>query len=103
MRRLYKTLRIAILSLVVFSALSVASESYAYWASSITGNNAVDTATVTMGTWQTIPQWDPAGTYLTGDQVVNNGFIYQAKKDNPTKQPGVDNGWTSQWTEIGPA
>ncbi len=39
-------------------------------------------------------------TYVIGDQVTHNGTTYQAKKDNPTKEPGVSGGWASQWTVL---
>lgn len=103
MSNLQKYLRIAILSLVVFSSLSVVSDSYAYWASNITGDATVDNATLTMGTWAAILQWDPAATYVIGDQVINNNTIYEAKKNNPSREPGVDGGWNSEWIVIGPA
>ena len=102
MSKLYRALRIAILSLVVFSALSGVSESYAYWASSIAGDADTVVASVSMGTWTFYEPWSSSGSYLIGDQVQHNGVIYEAKKDNPTKEPGVSGGWTSQWTEIGP-
>jgi hypothetical protein len=56
-----------------------------------------------MGDWLAIPQWEAGVTYLIGDRVVNNGSIYEAKKDNPNKEPGVDGGWNSEWIVIGPA
>ena len=96
-------LYIAMITFMVFAVSGITETTYAYWASTVSGANNTDNSSVTIGTWTTLEQWDPAGTYLTGDQVINNGIIYQAKKDNPTKEPGVDSGWTSQWLEIGPA
>ena len=93
-------LKISIAIFMVFSLSLVTTESFAYWASSVTGNNNSTTATVTIGTWTQVYPWDSGTSYLTGDQVTHNGTTYQAKKDNPTKEPGVDGGWTSQWTAL---
>lgn len=104
MSKLQKVLRTAVLSLVVFSSLAVVSDTYAYWAAGVSTATDTQTALVSVGTWQTtVDQWDPAGTYLIGDRVINNGSIYEAKKDNPVKEPGVDGGWKGEWTLIGPA
>ncbi len=92
-------LLISIAIFMVFSLSFTTSESFAYWASSI--NDAIDTlqtATVTIGTWSQVFPWDANETYVIGDLVTNNGTTYRAKKDNPTKEPGVDGGWNSQWT-----
>jgi hypothetical protein len=94
----------AMMLFMVFAISGLAENTYAYWASNVAPPTASDTSgTIGIGAWAVIPQWDPAGTYLIGDRVVNNGSIYEAKKDNPTKEPGVDSGWSSQWTLIGPA
>lgn len=105
MSTLRNLLKISILTLVVFSALSQVNDSYAYWASNITqaSPDTVSNNTVTVGTWTAILPWDPATTYVIGDRVISAGSIYEAKKDNPTKEPGVDGGWNSQWLLIGPA
>ena len=94
---------ITMMLFMVFALSQVTESTFAYWASSITGDNDTATANVTMGDWQTIPAWDSQSTYLTGDQVQHNGTVYEAKKDNPTKEPGVSGGWKSEWLEIGPA
>ena len=96
MRKLTKILRIAILSLVVFSSMSVATESYAYWESSITGDSKVITATVTTGTWTQGFTYDANKVYSLGDVVTHNGNSYTAKKDGLLKEPGVGS-WKSDW------
>jgi hypothetical protein len=96
-------LRLAILSLVVVTAIFATSNTYAYWTSGITGDTASDASTVTIGTWNFIPQWDPNATYYLGDRVVNNGDIYEAKRDFPDREPGVSGGWNRDWFYIGPA
>jgi hypothetical protein len=96
--KLKKTfLVLAIVIFMVFSLSFATSDSLAYWATSINGNNNTEVATVTIGTWAQAFPWDINETYAIGDQVTNNGVTYQAKKDNPTKEPGVDGGWNSQW------
>ena len=94
----------AMMLFMVFAVSGLADQTYAYWASNVTApadTNSIGTAAI--GTWSVIPQWDPAATYVIGDQVVNNGTIYEAKKNNPTREPGVDGGWNSEWLVIGPA
>lgn len=90
------------LSLAIFMVFSLSfatSESFAYWASGITGDTSdVASATTTTGTWSQAWPWDANATYVIGDLVTHNGTTYLVKKDNPTKEPGVDGGWTSQWT-----
>ena len=93
-------LTIAIGIFMVFSLSLVTSQTYAYWVSSITGNNDTVSPTATIGTWTQIFPWDANATYAVGDQVTNNGTTYQAKKANPTKEPGVDGGWNSQWLVV---
>lgn len=96
-------LRLAILSLVVVTALFATSNTYAYWATNIAGNTASDNSAITIGTWDFIPQWDANTTYFLGNRVVNNGDIYEAKRDFPGREPGVAGGWNRDWTYIGPA
>ena len=87
------------LSFHVFSLSLVTPDSLAYWVS-VTGDTDQVNATVTAGTWDQAFPWDVNETYLIGDVVTNNGVTYKAKKDNPTKEPGVDGGWNSQWTVV---
>jgi len=96
MRKLTKILRIAILSLVVFSSMSVATESYAYW-SVVTGNSTIATSTVTTGTWTQGFTYDANKVYSLGDVVTHNGNSYTAKKDGLLKEPGVGS-WKSDWS-----
>ncbi len=86
---------------MVFSLSLVTPNSFAYWTEGTIGDIS-DTAStnVSTGTWTQAFPWDTNATYVTGDLVTNNGTTYQAKKDNPTKEPGVDGGWNSQWTVV---
>lgn len=94
--------KIAVITLMVFAVSSVTEYSYAYWASNVLPPTDINTVgTVSVGTYNYIEAWTIDGVYIIGDQVSNNGVIYQAKKDAPTKEPGVDGGWSSQWTAIG--
>ena len=94
--------KIAVITFMVFAVSSVTEYSYAYWASNIVAPADIDTVgTVSVGTYNYIEPWTIDGVYLIGDQVSNNGVIYQAKKDAPNKEPGIDSGWSSQWTVIG--
>lgn len=95
-------LKIAVITIMVFAVSSVTEYSYAYWASNVTAPSNINTVgDVGVGIFDYYELWTIDGVYLTGDQISHNGVIYQAKKDNPTKEPGVDSGWTSQWTVIG--
>ncbi len=84
---------------MVFSLSLVTPDSLAYWVS-ITGDTDQVNTTVTAGTWDQAFPWDSNETYVIGDLVTNNGTTYRAKKNNPTKEPGVDRGWASQWTVV---
>ena len=87
-----KLLTIAIGTFMVFSLSLTTSESLAYWTAGFAADNAVTSPTVTSGTWDYIGPWGSGISYVTGDKVTHNGTTYQAKKDNPTKEPGVDGG-----------
>ena len=95
-----KLLIIAIGIFMVFSLSLTPSESFAYWTGGFAADSAVTSPTVTTGTWTAAYPWDSGMTYVIGDQVTHNGTTYQAKKDNPTKEPGVSGGWASQWTVL---
>jgi len=97
-KTLKRLLILSVVSLLFLASSFATSESYAYWASSVDNANNNTAVTGTIGTW--IQSWSSSETYVVGDQVTNNGTTYQAKKDNPTKEPGVDNGWSSQWTAL---
>lgn len=103
--RLIKLLKLyVVITIMVFTIALSTEQSFAFWASGVTGPAIGNTVgTIQTGAWQTIPQWDSNTSYLVGDQVINNGSIYQAKKNNPTREPGVSGGWKSDWTLIGPA
>ncbi len=94
--------RIAVIIIMGFSISSVIEYSYAYWASNVLPpTNTPTEGNVSVGTYTYYEPWTSDGVYVIGDQVTHNGVIYQAKKNNPTKEPGVDGGWNSQWTAIG--
>ncbi len=94
------SLFISLAIFMVFSLSFATTDSLAYWRSGIDTANNTSSATVSTGTWTQAYPWDTNATYLTGDLVTNNGVTYQAKKDNPTKEPGVDGGWNSQWAVV---
>ena len=100
LKRMIKTA--AVMIIMVFAVSNITEYSYAYWATNVTV--PADDSTVGdvgVGTWTMLTQWDANATYSIGDRVSNNGIIYEAKKNNPTKQPGVDTGWNSEWIQIG--
>lgn len=96
--RIKKILIYSLMCLMVFSTFYHTSQTYAYWSDI----NLSDTISenVEIGEWTVIFQWDPNKTYVTGDLVINNGITYQAKKNNPTREPGVTGGWKSDWNEL---
>ena len=100
MRIKHYILTLAIVSLMVLSSLFVVSDSYAYWRGDVIGSSDTATATVTTGEWNQAFEWDPDATYQAGDLVTNNGVTYEAKRDNPTREPGVGGGWRSDWTAL---
>jgi capsule polysaccharide export protein KpsE/RkpR len=92
-------LTLSITNFMVFSLSLVTADSFAYWQGSVIVNlDTTQSATVTVGTWAQAFPWDPNATYVIGDIVTNNGVTYTVKKENPTKEPGVDKGWHSEWT-----
>ena len=96
-----KLLSLSLAIFMVFSLSFTTSESFAFWATGTTGDiSDVALTSVTTGTWDQGFPWDINATYVIGDLVTNNGITYRAKKDNPTKEPGVDGGWSSQWTAL---
>lgn len=95
-------LKLSLLTLVVFSSSSLIDQSYAYWASGISSSSNTTNTSLTTGTWTFgNEQYDPNTSYTIGDIVTNNGSTYEAKKDGLLKEPGVDGGWKSDWTQIG--
>jgi heme-binding NEAT domain protein len=95
-----KILRIAIFVFMVLSISLTTSQTLAYWAQPPSIVSTTTTGTVTTGTWEQAFPYDPNATYLDGDLVTNNGVTYSAKGDFPTKEPGVDNGWNSDWDRL---
>jgi chitodextrinase len=86
---------------MVFAISSVTEYSYAYWASNLSAPPDANAAgNVTIGSYIIILPWDSGTTYSLGDRVTNNGTTYEAKKNNPTKEPGVATGWKSDWVEV---
>lgn len=98
MKRILLILSIA--TLMVLSSLSLVTDTYAFWRGDVTGSSDTATASVSTGEWDQVFPWDPNTTYLAGDVVENNGVLYEAKRDNPTREPGVDNGWNRGWFEL---
>ena len=96
--RLKKIIYYPIIMLMVLLTLYNTSESYAYWSTVKLSDHVNET--VTIGEWTIIFQWDPNKTYVIGDLVTNNGVTYRAKRNNPTREPGVSNGWSSDWTAL---
>ncbi|KFZ27187.1 MAG: Carbohydrate binding domain protein [Candidatus Izimaplasma bacterium HR2] len=93
-------LSISLATFMVFSLSFTTDESFAYWTAGFLGDSETTAPTVATGTWTQAFPWDANATYVIGNLVTNNGTTYQAKKDNPTKEPGVDKGWASQWTAL---
>jgi len=94
-------IKLTMILFMVFAVSSVTEYSYAYWATNVTPPSSVNTTgTVGVGTYTFSAQWDPGTTYSIGDRVTNNGVTYEAKKNNPTKEPGVDTGWKSDWIVV---
>ncbi len=90
----------ALTFLMVFSLSSVTDNTYAYWASGISGNNTSTSEIITIGDWASYPTWDANTTYLVGEIVEYNGSYYEAKKDNVGYEPTVTPGWNGRWTEV---
>jgi hypothetical protein len=91
MRKMSRYLRVAILSLVIFSSFSVSTESYAYWASGIGEASSMATASVLIGEWiETIPEYQSGTYYYAGDQVTYNGNTFQARRNGTLPAPS---GW----------
>lgn len=94
-KRKILTLAIAIFMVLSFSLTT--SKTFAYWAM-VASTTTHSTPMLTTGSWPQVFEWDPNATYLEGDLVTNNGVIYEAKRDNPTREPGVDKGWNRDWS-----
>lgn len=93
--------KVAIMTFMIFTVSSVTDNTFAYWASNVTAPvDGTTTGTVLVGTWTTVAQYDPNTSYAVGDIVENNGLTYQAKKSGLLKEPGVANGWSSDWTQL---
>jgi len=87
----------SIATLMVLSSLFVVNESYAYWRGDVLDATTTANATVATGEWDQVFEWDPNATYSAGDVIEYNGVLYEAKRENPTREPGVDNGWQRDW------
>ncbi|MFW6298248.1 MAG: carbohydrate-binding protein [Bacillota bacterium] len=86
-----------VLTLMVSSSLFVMSGSHAFWRGEVIGSNTTASAMMETGEWDQVFQWDPGASYSEGDTVENNGQLYEAKRDNPNREPGVDKGWNKYW------
>lgn len=95
MKKKHRFLKIAIVTFMVLFSSYMSSNTFAYWSNIDLIDTTVEN--VNIGEWVQAFQWDPNQTYSAGDQVINNGVIYTAKKDNPTREPGVDSGWNRDW------
>jgi chitodextrinase len=95
----HRILKIAIMTLMVLSTSLVTSDTLAYWSNGLqtSSNNAI--ASIAVGDWNQVLQWDSNATYNEGDQVINDGVIYTAKRNNPSREPGVDKGWQRDWQD----
>ncbi len=100
MRKKRNLLILTITMFMALSSLSLVTDTYAFWRGDVTGSSDTATATINTGEWDQVFQWAPNTTYLAGDVVENNGVFYEAKRDNPTREPGVDNGWQQGWTQL---
>lgn len=91
----------AMMVFMVFAISGLADQTYAYWASNVTAPiDTGATSTSSVGTWTVnAPQYDPNTSYAVGDVVTNNGITYTAKKSGLLVEPGVANGWKSDWTQ----
>ena len=91
--------RIAITVFMVFSLLLSTSQTLAYWVNPQPATTTT-TGTVLTGEWQQAFPYDPNYSYQVGDVVTNNGLTYEAKKSGLLREPGVDNGWNRDWTQL---
>lgn len=90
-----RLLHIAILTFMVFSASFIIPSSLAYWSNIQMQDTAQ--ASVIIGEWNQIFDWDEDKIYEEGDLVFYNGELYEAKRDNPTREPGSP-GSRKDWT-----
>ncbi|MFP4078751.1 MAG: carbohydrate-binding protein [Candidatus Izemoplasmataceae bacterium] len=100
MRFKHKLFVLSLLTLMVFSSLFAMSGSYAFWRGDVIGSSDTAIASVMTGEWDQVFEWDPNATYLDGDVVENNGVLYEAKRDNPDREPGVAKGWNRDWFQL---
>lgn len=92
-----KTLVLAILSFMVLSSLFTVSGSYAYWSSNVSNANASAVATVTIGEWTQVFEWDSSTTYEPGDIVERNGTLYEATSSFWSNITTPGRGWFWQF------
>ena len=93
-------LAISIAIFMVFSLSLTTTDSFAYWTSSVTGNNSSTSLTVTTGTWIQAFPWDSGTSYKRDDYVTNNGYTYRSRVNNPFLEPGVSFFWFFQWQRV---
>lgn len=99
MNKKRKLLNITIVLFMVLSLSLSIGNTLAYWQGDVVGDSDTATAMVDTGEWNQAFPWDPNKTYTVGDRVTNNGVTYEAKKDAPTREPGVTGGWKSEWIQ----
>ncbi|QMS84625.1 hypothetical protein [Candidatus Xianfuyuplasma coldseepsis] len=93
--------KVAIMTFMIFTISSVTDNTFAYWTTNVLGPaDGTTTGTVLVGTWTTVSPYDPNTSYNIGDLVENNGITYEAKKSGLLKEPGVETGWKSEWTQL---
>lgn len=100
MKKKQRILHLAIFTFMVFSLSFVMPKSYAIWSDVQLVEST--TSSVLLGEWEQIFPWDANQTYSEGDLVIVDGIIYEAKRDNPTREPG-ERGYRRDWNNNGPA
>ena len=84
-----KTLKALFLVLAIILAAGIHQTTYAYFVSTVYGNQDITTASLQIGTWLFVEEWVPAKMYHTGDVVKHNGVKYRALKPNMNKEPDM--------------
>ncbi|ERJ11638.1 carbohydrate-binding protein [Haloplasma contractile] len=103
MDRKKRIIKSVVLLFMVFAMILSTSKTFAYWSNGMTvsGTNQV-TATVRIGEWNQIFEWDANTTYYSGDLVTYNGNIYEAKRQHKNIRPESNeiNNWRKYWKQV---
>ncbi len=91
-------LTIAVFVFMALWSLFFVSRTHAHW--SDVELSAFTSPDLTIGEWSLLLEWDPDATYSEGDIVSYNGVLYQARRENPIREPGVDGGWQRDWDAL---